>query len=337
MDQLTKFLVNELVDGKSVTAIYGGGFKPPTKGHFDLVKTALKDFKDIDKFLIYVGGGVRDGIEQEQSMQIWDIYKELLPSKVQIEPSPTGQPIKDVFNYAKDHPDEKIYFLLGYREGREDDLQDIKSRTKGVEEKYPNIEVRVIKSADGDMSGTNARKALKKGDKEKFFTYLPTEIPANEKEDIYNILEPNVLKEGDPKVGTGKKPKGSSRRLYTDENPSDTVKVKFSTKQDIIDTFSKISFKSKPHARQSQVINLIYQRVRAAYERAKDPDVKRRLKTALDYAEQKKEASKEKTQRLKKENIAPNHDGKSAPFGSGKLYIFSKIFSNSSFPEISIK
>jgi hypothetical protein len=193
MDQLTKFLVKELVDGQSVTAIYGGGFKPPTKGHFDLVKTALKDFKDIDKFLIYVGGGVRDGIEQEQSLQIWDIYKELLPSKVQIEPS--SSPIGDILRYAKNHPDEKVYFLLGYREGREDDLQDIKNRTKGVEEKYPNIEVRVIKSPGGDMSGTNARKALKKGDKETFFTFLPDEIPANEKEDIYNILEPNIFKE----------------------------------------------------------------------------------------------------------------------------------------------
>ena len=30
----------------------------------------------------------------------------------------------------------------------------------------------------------------------------------------------------DPKKGTGKKPKGSGRRLYTDENPRDTVKIK---------------------------------------------------------------------------------------------------------------
>jgi hypothetical protein len=193
MDELTKFLVKELIDGKSVTAIYGGGFKPPTKGHFDLVKIALKEFKDIDKFLIYVGSGVRDGIEQEQALQIWDIYKELLPSKVQIEPSAT--PIGDIMRYAKNHPDEKVYFVIGYREGREDDLQDIISRTKGVEEKYPNLEVRVIKTPSGDMSGTNARKALKKGDKEQFFTYLPTEVPANEKEDIYNILEPTVFKE----------------------------------------------------------------------------------------------------------------------------------------------
>jgi hypothetical protein len=207
MNQLTKFLVNELVDGKSVTAIYGGGFKPPTKGHFDLVKTALKDFKDIDKFIIYVGGGIRDGIEQEQSLQVWDIYKELLPSKVQIEPSAT--PIGDILRYAKNHPDEKVYFIIGYREGREDDLQDIKNRTKGVEEKYPNVEVRVIKTPAGDMSGTNARKALKKGDKEQFFTFLPTEIPANEKEDIYNILEPTVLKETPGKAapyGSGYKP-----------------------------------------------------------------------------------------------------------------------------------
>ena len=31
----------------------------------------------------------------------------------------------------------------------------------------------------------------------------------------------------DPKKGTGKKPKGSGRRLYTDENPKDTVGIKF--------------------------------------------------------------------------------------------------------------
>ena len=124
----------------------------------------------------------------------------------------------------------------------------------------------------------------------------------------------------EPSKGTGKKPKGSSRRLYTDENPKDTVSVKFSSRQDIVDTLSKKSFKAKPHVRQSQIINLIHQRVRAAYGRAKNPTVKKRLKTALDYAEQRKEASKRKTQNMKKENIDPKsqakHKGKSAPYGS---------------------
>ena len=49
MNQLTKYLISELLDGKTVTTVYGGGFKPPTKGHFDLVKKALDDNKEIDK------------------------------------------------------------------------------------------------------------------------------------------------------------------------------------------------------------------------------------------------------------------------------------------------
>ena len=104
----------------------------------------------------------------------------------------------------------------------------------------------------------------------------------------------------DPKKGTGKKPKGSGRRLYTDENPSDTVSVKFATVQDIKDTLSKKSFKSKSHKRQSQIINLIHQRSRAAYQNAKDPKVKARLKKSYDYAKKRKEASKKKTIRMRK-------------------------------------
>ena len=93
---------------------------------------------------------------------------------------------------------------------------------------------------------------------------------------------------------------GSSRRLYTDENPADTVRVKFRTAFDIKKTLAKKSFKAKSHARQSQIINLIHQRVRAAYKNAKDPKTKARLKRAYDYAKQRKEASKRKTKRLKK-------------------------------------
>lgn len=193
MNQLTKFLINELVDGKSVTAIYGGGFKPPVKGHFQVVKDALKEYKDIDKFIIYVGGGERDGITQEQSLKVWDIYKELLPPKVEIIPSPA--PIGDIVRYIKNHPEEEVYFIIGYREGREDDLADVAQRTKGIEEKYPNAKVRVIATKDSGMSGTTARKALMKGDKEKFFTFLPDEVPDSEKEEIYNIVGKSIVKE----------------------------------------------------------------------------------------------------------------------------------------------
>jgi len=141
---------------------------------------------------------------------------------------------------------------------------------------------------------------------------------------LLNILI--EITEGDPKVGTGKKPKGSGRRLYTDENPNDTVSIKFKTVQDIKDTLSKSSFKSKSHKRQSQIINLIHQRVRAAYSKAKDSEVKARLKKGLDYITAKKEASKKKTERLNKiKEISDPQSGKSTPYGSGYAPFKNKI------------
>jgi len=117
---------------------------------------------------------------------------------------------------------------------------------------------------------------------------------------IYEAILCEASKKKEPAKGTGKKPKGSSRRLYTDENPNDTVSVKFKTASDIRKTLSKSSFKSKSHARQSQIINLIHQRVRAAWKNSKDPETKKRLKRAYDYACERKEASKRKTERLRK-------------------------------------
>ena len=136
----------------------------------------------------------------------------------------------------------------------------------------------------------------KKGMKKMFGKMYPNCVKKKKKKKNEEI----ELDEADAKKGTGKKPKGSGRRLYTDEDPSDTVSVKFSTVQDIKDTLSKASFKSKSHKRQSQIINLIHQRARAAYNNAKDPEVKARLKKSYDYAKKRKEASKEKTKRMNK-------------------------------------
>ncbi len=298
-----------------ILAAYGGGFKPPTAGHFEIVEKSLQEFPEIDEFVIFVGGKVRDGIEQEESILVWDIYKKYLANKVRIEP--VKSPIGEILRLAKNNPQDLIYFVIGYRDGRQDDLDDVAARTGNLKEKYPNIVVKIIPTYNPNMSGTNARKALNQSEEE-FSNFLPSKV--KEKSEIFQILRPPINEKKDPKKGTGKKPEGSKRRLYTDEDPKDTVGIKFSTRQDIVDTLNKVSFKSKSHARQSQIINLIHQRVRAAYGRAKDPAVKKRLKTALDYAKQRKEASKSKTQRLKNkknENVAPNHNGKAAPFGSG--------------------
>jgi len=302
-------LINELIKGllpeqekKKVVAVYGGGFKPPTSGHFKVVKQALKENPEIDEFVIFIGGKERNGISPDESILIWDIYKQYLPFKVEVKYTSTP-PIKSVYNYAKDHPDEEVLFIIGAREGNEDDFKDIASRTTTLD-KYPNLNLRTI-ITQGGVSGTAARNASKIS-LDKFKPFVPTELSDEEVEQVYNIVADKITegrkKKKDPKKGTGKKPEGSKRRLYTDEDPKDTIGIKFSTRQDIVDTLNKTSFKAKSHARQSQIINLIHQRVRAAYGRAKDPKVKKRLKTGLDYITKKKEASKKKTQRLKKLN-----------------------------------
>ena len=66
----------------------------------------------------------------------------------------------------------------------------------------------------------------------------------------------------DPKVGTGKKPKGSDRRLYTDENPKDTVGIKFATPADARRTVAKVKRISKPYARKIQILTVGEQRAK---------------------------------------------------------------------------
>jgi hypothetical protein len=165
-------------------------------------------------------------------------------------------------------------------------IKSIPNNTKGFQTEETHDELdeysRTLKNARKQGSGLRFPKSAIKSNPLRFRPY-----------------NREMVDEADPKVGTGKKPEGSDRRLYTDENPSDTVSVKFRTKQDIIDTLNKESFKSKSHARQSQIINLIHQRLRVALERAKDPEVKKRLKTAFEYIESKKEQSKKKTQEMK--------------------------------------
>ena len=66
----------------------------------------------------------------------------------------------------------------------------------------------------------------------------------------------------DPKKGTGKKPKGSGRRLYTDENPKDTVRIKFATPTDARKTVAKVKKVSKPFARKIQILTVGEQRAK---------------------------------------------------------------------------
>ena len=103
-------------------------------------------------------------------------------------------------------------------------------------------------------------------------------------------------------------PRGSKKHsdLYTDENPKGTIKgLKFATVKDAKASVSKINGSGKKHAHKIQAAVAMEQRARemgktsqAAVYRA--------------YINKMKKITKKKN-----ENVAVNHDGKAAPYGSG--------------------
>ena len=309
-----KLLVEQLTEKVS---LYPGAFKPPHRGH---VATILRSMdNDTDKVIVFISTKEREDVDVEEAIEVWNLYKSKIPELEKVEIVPTPTPVTAVYDYAKDNPSHDIRAVFG--KGEESRFKSLLNK-----EKYPNVEV-FDAGVEGDFSATNLRQAIRDDNLEKIKPFLPDGVnmesflfifrKSNEglyprydyrkvrqvryKASDVRTNDPDALEEADPKKGTGKKPKGSGRRLYTDEDPTDTVKVKFSTRQDIVDTLNKTSFKNKSHARQSQVINLIHQRVRAALSRTKDPLKKARLKSAFEYIKKRKEASKKKTQRLKKQ------------------------------------
>ena len=85
-------------------------------------------------------------------------------------------------------------------------------------------------------------------------------------------------KKADPKKGTGKKPKGSGRRLYTDENPKGTIHgLGFTDGAKARQSVSKIKGSGKTHAHKIQAAIAMSQRAKVASQRAKDPQKKKDL------------------------------------------------------------
>ena len=119
------------------------------------------------------------------------------------------------------------------------------------------LKARISKLYGGDVTVDKARKLKARKDatpRDKqlanWFINMQTNRPSPNK------------KRKDPKVGTGKKPKGSGRRLYTDENPKDTVSIKFATVSDARKTIAKVKNINKPYARKIQILTVLEQRAR---------------------------------------------------------------------------
>ena len=98
-------------------------------------------------------------------------------------------------------------------------------------------------------------------------------------------------KKPDPKKGTGKKPKGSGRRLYTDENPKDTVSIKFATPTDARKTVTKVKKINKPNARKIQILTVGEQRAKVM-GKTEVASIFKKAKKTLKAQKEKKDGKK---------------------------------------------
>jgi phosphopantetheine adenylyltransferase len=207
MNSLVKSLIQPILEAEGQKiALVPGGFKPPTMGHFYLVDEVAKD-SNIDKVIVLIGHKNRDGVSKEESQAIWDIYKKYLPSNVEIQIADNSSPIADVASIIKNNPQNTYYPVVGIR--GEMDLGDLK-RFDSLKDKYDNFQTIVIKSEGEDrISGTNTRAALIGGEKERFQSYLPTELSDEEKEGVWSILQKTPVDEGtcgyNTDINTGEK------------------------------------------------------------------------------------------------------------------------------------
>ena len=176
-----KFFTEQITDS---IVILPGGFKPPHKGHFEALKYLLKK-SGSRKALVIVGKLERDGITQDQSVQIWNVYKRYIPADVEIVPAMGADragrpatPLSMTYDFIQDNKNNYGNFFVGA--GAED-----LARFKGLEkdkEKYPNTTVVSIPPQFNRISGTETRNKLK----EKNIDFIPDEV--GEKVEIKKIL-----------------------------------------------------------------------------------------------------------------------------------------------------
>ena len=185
MNGLSKFLIEGILgESKPPIALFGGGFKPPTKGHLDVVLQGLKSTPEVNHIKILVGQGVRDGVTQGESIEVWKRYQKFIP--IESEVIPVTSPLGFYKDYLREHPEDKVYIFIGAREDNEGDLKDVAQRSKFIKRYSDNV-IPTLVSTPGGVSGTLSRKYLNT-DPFRFKKTLPHQLSDEEKEEIYQIL-----------------------------------------------------------------------------------------------------------------------------------------------------
>ncbi len=196
-------------------ALYPGAFKPPHRGHFEVVKSLLNgshggqvynkdNYKDagtsslsgkkgkvekINKVLVFPGGGERNGITKAESEAIWKIYAKYLPG---LEILDSGKnPMITAKDYAKANTGDNFYAITGIRS--EEDFVDLKRITTFTN--TPHVEGLVIPPKGNGVRASQLRQAALSGNLDQLTDFFPKELSREELLSILKMLKDNIISE----------------------------------------------------------------------------------------------------------------------------------------------
>ena len=197
-------------------ALYPGAYKPPHRGHFNVVKSLLdgsyngtvynKDNyqekghsllkgepnkkPDISKVLVFVGAGERNGITKEESMSIWNLYAKYL-GNVEILDGEKN-PMFAAKEYAQANPDEDFVAVAGLR--GEEDFVDLKRVT--TFKNAPNVAGLALAAAPGSgVRATDFRNRILSGNLDKVLEFFPEDLSKEEISAILVDLKDKIVSE----------------------------------------------------------------------------------------------------------------------------------------------
>lgn len=159
---LGQHIANILLEqDKQTIAVFPGAFKPPHKGHVEVVKKLLQN---ADQVVVLVSPKTREGVTADESVAVWDLYKEvLLDNNVEIRVA-LENPVKETYDLVKNNPDTN--FVVAFGKGEADRFRRMD---------YLNVKIFDAGSVD-DVNATGLRNAIQSGNADAIAQFLPDGI-----------------------------------------------------------------------------------------------------------------------------------------------------------------
>lgn len=155
-------------------AVLPGGFKPPTKGHFNALQYLLQD---ADKGIVFIGNQERDSITPDQALKIWQVYSKYTNKPIKVAISEIS-PVTSVYKFADDNKQAKIIVGAG---SKNEDIKRYNYFEKNIE-KYPLVQIVKIPIQSEGISGTLTRNKISANIDDAIEYFVPDVIKDNFKD-----------------------------------------------------------------------------------------------------------------------------------------------------------